>query len=165
MLKILKKVRFCRFYGFLCKNAVLCLSPRKHFYPSERLYKILKINCLQYAFYFLCGKCTFGDITVELCEKFRDYLLKCKQIHHPNSYISRNSAARYYSTFRALLKIAYKEKMSHTESECRIKLDNKQRKLLALHIFFSTRCKGFHHSICCINKKCKNSLVMFGVEI
>ena len=29
----------------------------------------------------------------------------------PNSYISRNSAAGYYSTFRALLKIAYKEKM------------------------------------------------------
>ena len=28
-----------------------------------------------------------------------------------NAYISRNSAAGYYSTFRALLKIAYKEKM------------------------------------------------------
>ena len=27
MLKNLKKVRFCRFYGFLCKNAVPCLSP------------------------------------------------------------------------------------------------------------------------------------------
>ena len=48
---------------------------------------------------------------MELCEKFRDYLLKCKQINHPNAYISRNSAAGYYSTFRALLKIAYKEKM------------------------------------------------------
>ena len=48
---------------------------------------------------------------MELCEKFRDYLLKCKQINHPNAYISRNSAASYYSTFRALLKIAYKEKM------------------------------------------------------
>ena len=60
---------------------------------------------------FCGGKCTFGDITVELCEKFGDYLLKCKQIDYPNSYISRNSAAGYYSTFRALLKIAYKEKM------------------------------------------------------
>ena len=28
MLKILKKVRFCRFYGFLCKKAVPCLSPK-----------------------------------------------------------------------------------------------------------------------------------------
>lgn len=28
MLKNLKKVRFCRFYRFLCKNAVPCLSPQ-----------------------------------------------------------------------------------------------------------------------------------------
>ena len=71
-----------------------------------------KWDCVCNHFEKFCGgKCTFGDITVELCEKFRDYLLKCKQIHHPNSYISRNSAAGYYSTFRALLKIAYKEKM------------------------------------------------------
>ena len=29
--KISKKVRFCRFYGFLCKNAVPCLSPENTF--------------------------------------------------------------------------------------------------------------------------------------
>ena len=27
MLKNIKTVRFCRFYWFLCKNAVPCLSP------------------------------------------------------------------------------------------------------------------------------------------
>ncbi len=31
MLKILKKVRFCRFYWFLCKNAAPCLSPERTF--------------------------------------------------------------------------------------------------------------------------------------
>ena len=31
MLKILKKVRFCRFYWFLCKNAVPRLSPERTF--------------------------------------------------------------------------------------------------------------------------------------
>ena len=31
MLKILKKVRFCRFYGFLCKKIVSCLSSEKMF--------------------------------------------------------------------------------------------------------------------------------------
>ena len=31
MLKILKIVRFCRFYGFLCKNAVPYLSPENTF--------------------------------------------------------------------------------------------------------------------------------------
>ena len=31
MLKILKKVRFCRFYTFLCKNAVPILFPEHTF--------------------------------------------------------------------------------------------------------------------------------------
>ena len=56
---------------------------------------------------FVGGKCSFGDVIVELCEKFRDYLLKCKQI----CLHLLNSAADYYSTFRALQKVAYKEKM------------------------------------------------------
>lgn len=80
--------------------------------PDKGTGKYEKWDCVYNHFEkFVGGKCTFGDVTVELCEKFKDYLLKCKQINHPNAYISRNSAAGYYSTFRALLKIAYKEKM------------------------------------------------------
>ncbi|MBD5367635.1 MAG: site-specific integrase, partial [Bacteroides sp.] len=60
---------------------------------------------------FCIGKCTFGDVTVDLCNKFRDYLLKAKQLRHPKQTISRNSAAGYFSTFRALLKAAYKERL------------------------------------------------------
>lgn len=59
---------------------------------------------------FVKGQCTFGDVTVELCNRFRDYLLKAKQLKHKDHYISQNSASGYFSTFRALLKIAYKEK-------------------------------------------------------
>ena len=33
MLKIIKKVGFYRFYGFLCKNTVPSLSPEKTFVP------------------------------------------------------------------------------------------------------------------------------------
>ena len=47
MLKNLKKLRFCRFYGFLCKNAVPYLSPRTNFCPSEEIYNIQCIKCLQ----------------------------------------------------------------------------------------------------------------------
>ena len=97
-------------FGFLDKNKqkVDFLA----YFREKARERYEKWDCVCNHFEKFCGgKCTFGDITVELCEKFRDYLLKCKQIHHPNSYISRNSAAGYYSTFRALLKIAYKEKM------------------------------------------------------
>ena len=97
-------------FGFLDKNKqkVDFLA----YFRAKARERYEKWDCVCNHFEKFCGgKCTFGDITVELCEKFRDYLLKCKQIHHHNSYISRNSAAGYYSTFRALLKIAYKEKM------------------------------------------------------
>ena len=39
MLKILKKVGFCRFYWFLCKNAVPSLSPEKPFALEEILHQ------------------------------------------------------------------------------------------------------------------------------
>ena len=46
MLKILKKVSFCRFYRFLCKNAVPLLSPEQIFALRHNAYKILCINGL-----------------------------------------------------------------------------------------------------------------------
>lgn len=60
---------------------------------------------------FTDGKCTFGDVSVELCTRFREYLLKANQLRHKTKKVSRNSAAGYFSTFRALLKQAYKEHM------------------------------------------------------
>ena len=48
MLKVLKKVRFCRFYWFLCKNAAPSLSPpRTNFCPSAKLCNALYITCSQ----------------------------------------------------------------------------------------------------------------------
>ena len=60
---------------------------------------------------FVKGNCSFGDVTVEFCDKFRDYLLSANQLAHKELKISQNSASGYFSTFRALLKIAHKEKM------------------------------------------------------
>ncbi|WP_438358499.1 site-specific integrase [Bacteroides acidifaciens] len=60
---------------------------------------------------FTGGKCTFGEVTVDLCTKFREYLLNANQLRHKKKKVSRNSAAGYFSTFRALLKQAYKERL------------------------------------------------------
>lgn len=59
---------------------------------------------------FVNGKCTFGDINVDLCRNFRTYLLTAKQLNRPKQKMARNSAAGYFSTFRGLLKIAYRDK-------------------------------------------------------
>lgn len=58
---------------------------------------------------FTGGKCTFGDITVDFCNRFRDYLLSANQLKHTKKKLTRNAAAEYFSTFRPLLKKAYKE--------------------------------------------------------
>ncbi|MCM1142967.1 MAG: phage integrase SAM-like domain-containing protein, partial [Muribaculum sp.] len=62
---------------------------------------------------FTGGQCTFGDVTVSLCEDFRDYLLIAHSLRHPEKKIplSANSAAEYLSTFRCLLKMTYKEEL------------------------------------------------------
>lgn len=59
---------------------------------------------------FVQGRCTFGDITVELCQDFREYLLNANKLQRKGK-ISVNSASGYYSTFRGLLKIAYRDKL------------------------------------------------------
>ena len=59
---------------------------------------------------FVNGKCTFGDITIELCQGFRDYLLNAHQLKHTKYKLSQNSAASYYSLFKELLYLAYREK-------------------------------------------------------
>lgn len=60
---------------------------------------------------FTKGSCTFGDITIDFCNRFRSYLLNANQIKHTKRKINRNSAAGYFSLFRALLKEAHKERL------------------------------------------------------
>lgn len=60
---------------------------------------------------FVKGKCSFGDVTVDLCRKFRAYLLFADQLKSTKLKVSQNSAAGYFSTFRSLLKIAYRDKL------------------------------------------------------
>ncbi len=65
----------------------------------------------QHFLVFTGGKCTFGEVTVDLCMKFREYLLHAHQLKCTNKKLSQNAAAGYFSTFRALLKMAYKENL------------------------------------------------------
>lgn len=67
--------------------------------------------CYEHFNNFVKGKCIFGDITVDLSRKFRDYLLQANQLKLKDRKLSQNSAAGYFATYRALLAVAYKDKM------------------------------------------------------
>ena len=64
-------------------------------------------------FNFVGGKCSFEEIDVDLCNKFREYLLHAKQLRRDKP-VSRNSASGYWSTFRGFLKILYRNRMIKT---------------------------------------------------
>ena len=59
---------------------------------------------------FVHGKCTFEEVDVDLCRKFMEYLLDAPQSIHTNQKLHINSAAGYWSTFRAVLHTAYRDR-------------------------------------------------------
>ena len=59
---------------------------------------------------FVNGKCTFEEVDVDLCRKFMEYLLDAPQSIHTNRKLHINSAAGYWSTFRAVLHTAYRDR-------------------------------------------------------
>lgn len=58
---------------------------------------------------FCEGKCTFGEIDVDLCNKFREYLYTAPQTIHKKQKLHTNTIAGYWSTFRAVLHTAYRD--------------------------------------------------------
>lgn len=64
---------------------------------------------------FVHGKCTFEEIDIDLCNKFREYLLSARKLRRKGP-ITRNSAAGYWSTFRGFLKILYRKGISRPTS-------------------------------------------------
>ena len=62
---------------------------------------------------FVHGKCTFEEIDIDLCNKFREYLLTANKLKRKGR-ITRNSASGYWSTFRGLLKILYRNGLIKT---------------------------------------------------
>ena len=58
---------------------------------------------------FCNGKCRFDEINVDLCNKFKEYLMTAHQLRHTNQTLHTNSIAGYWSTFRAVLHTAYRE--------------------------------------------------------
>ena len=67
---------------------------------------------------FTQGKCTFGEINVDLCNRFREYLLTAPQGLHKNRKLHINSAANYWSTFRASIHTAYRDRIRLASTPC-----------------------------------------------
>lgn len=58
---------------------------------------------------FMGGHCRFEELTEELCNKYKEWLMDCGTNKQDSTKLKRNSAAAYFSLFRAMLKVAYRE--------------------------------------------------------
>ena len=109
--------------GILCERYRHIVNGRYDFFDKEMMkgdflayFKRLADNknskwqhVYQHFHAFVNGKCTFEEINVDLCNKFREYLLTAPQGLHKNLTLHVNSAANYFSTFRAAIHTAYRD--------------------------------------------------------
>ena len=106
-----------------CRRYESIVNERYDFFDKEKMKgdflayfkeKAEKKNCKWEHVYkhferFCNGKCRFDEIDVDLCNKFREYLMTAPQTIHTTHKLHINSIAGYWSTFRAVLHTAYRE--------------------------------------------------------
>ncbi len=106
-----------------CRRYESIVNERYDFFDRERMkgdfldyfkQKADKKNCKWQHVYkhfarFCNDKCRFDEINVDLCNKFREYLLNAPQTIHTEHKLHINSVAGYWSTFRAVLHTAYRD--------------------------------------------------------
>ena len=67
------------------------------------------MSCYKHFHKFVDGHCTFRQLTVDLCVRFREYLLNAIQLDDPTKPLSVNSASNYYRKFRGMLAITLRD--------------------------------------------------------
>ena len=67
------------------------------------------MSCYKHFHKFVDGHCTFRQLTVDLCVRFREYLLSASQLNDPAKLLSVNSASNYYRKFRGMLAITLRD--------------------------------------------------------
>ena len=95
-------------YGFLDKGKGM-MNVLEYFYSilpgHDKKWRIV----YEHFNLFTKGRCSFDELTVDFCNKFREHLTAANRIKSDRLKLSQNSAAGYWSTFRAFLAIAFKE--------------------------------------------------------
>lgn len=67
------------------------------------------MSCYRHFYKFVDGRCTFRQLTVDLCVRFREYLMNAMQLDDPTKPLSVNSASNYYRKFRGMLAITLRD--------------------------------------------------------
>lgn len=67
------------------------------------------VHAYKHFYEFVDGKCTFAEVTIELCNKFLEHLRSTHQMTHANLKLHPNSVASYWSAFVGTIYQAFRE--------------------------------------------------------
>ena len=95
-------------FGFLDKEK-LNGDFLAYFYKEAQQRNNIWMSCYKHFHTFVDGQCTFRQLNVDLCTRFREYLLNAKQLDAPDLPLSVNSASNYYRKFRGMLAITLRD--------------------------------------------------------
>ena len=85
---------------------------------------------------YVGGKCRFEEVDVQLCKGFGEYLQEKALNKRTGARLSQNSIAGYWSTFRGMLNIAYRDKQISTNVNDfldKIKTEESPKNVLNIH--------------------------------
>jgi len=97
---------------------------------------------------YVNGKCTFEEVDVPLCKGFCEYLQDEALNRRTKEPLSQNSISGYWSTFRGLLRIAYRNKQipeNINEFLDKVKTVEAPKEVLTLdelYRLFTTKCEN-----------------------
>lgn len=66
-------------------------------------------GCYNHFRYFVKNSCTCAEVDIELCQKFRSYLLTAHQLRDPTRPLAYGTISNYYLKFLSLLHHAYRD--------------------------------------------------------
>lgn len=104
------------------------------------------ISALNYLERFTGGSLKFADLTDQVCNDFREYLLTAPSARSSKTTLSQNSVASYFHKLKAALKQAYKDGYLQTDLNAKVeavKPAETQREFLTieeLNILARTEC-------------------------
>ena len=97
-------------FGFLDRHR-LNLDFLKYFRKEAQKHNNVWNSSYKHFEKFVNGKCTFAQVNVDLCVKFREYLLSACRFQNRAKKLGINTASNYYRKFRGLLAIALRDKL------------------------------------------------------
>ena len=85
------------------------------YFHRNIIYRGIKFKVsLKYLHRFCKGKCSFKDVTVSFCERFKGFLSNTKGLHR-RAKLSQNTASAYFNAFMSIVNLAHQDGIIKTD--------------------------------------------------